>query len=471
MKTIFEKSEPTQFAYSLPVDPFQFTADPRYTRTSSLELPEITELNLIRHFSKLSERNMGIDKNPYPLGSCTMKYNPRINEKAADLPGFVESHPLTPSHLVKGNLKVIRDLIRILCDITGFYDGTLTPNAGAQGEYVGIRMIQAYHSHHKTNRDEMLVPDSAHGTNPASAKMAGFKIVLLKTNEEGDIDLEELKSKVNSKTAGLMLTNPNTVGMFSPSILKIAEIVHQAGGLLYYDGANLNPILYVTKPGLMGFDVMHVNLHKTFSTPHGGGGPGSGPVLCSKKLYKYLPVPFVNEKLEVIENDEESIGRISTYFGNFAVYLRAYLYCLIHGKKGLRRIAEGAVINANYLKARLSHLFTVPFPDPCMHEFVLQADRYLDKGIKASDIVKRLLDFGIHSPTLYFPQIVKECLLIEPTESESLATLDLMIDAFYQIAEECKNDPQKVKESPHYCPVKRLDEVKAAKDLKLTAFL
>lgn len=470
MKTIFEKSEKGQKAFSLPKDPFNFTPDLQYTRKSPINIPEVTELNIMRHFSLLEGRNMGIDKNFYPLGSCTMKYNPRINEKAASLSSFTDTHPLLPENLVQGNLTVIYNLIQFLCEASGFEAGTLLPNAGAQGEFTGIRLIQAYHAKNGHDKDEILVPDNAHGTNPATARMAGYKIIPLKTNEKGDVDLKELIEKVNPRTAGLMLTNPNTLGLFSSSILEVSKIVHSVGGLLYYDGANFNPILFIAEPGAMGFDVMHINLHKTFSTPHGGGGPGSGPVLCTKRLAPFLPIPRVVKeegKFKIIHEDSDSIGQMSTFHGNFAVYLRAYLYCLLHGRYGLRKLSEGALINANYLKKGLEKLYKIPYPQPCMHEFVVRADRFLDKGIKASDIAKRLLDYGIHSPTVYFPQIVKECLLIEPTEAESLSTLDNFLDVMEKITKECESNPELVKTAPHNCPVSRLDEVKANKELIL----
>lgn len=466
MKTIFEKSETGQKAYSLPKFAEKFNPPSSLLRKAPLDLPEVSELNLTRHFSALCERNMAIDKNFYPLGSCTMKFNPRINEKAAALPDFVNTHPLADAELVQGNLTIIRDLIAFLADITGFADGTLLPNAGAQGEYVGIRLIQSYHQAHHPEKDEILVPDSAHGTNPASAKMAGYKTISLKTSPEGDIDLDELRSKVNAKTAGLMLTNPNTLGLFSPNILEIASILHKVDALFYYDGANLNPMLCYVKPGEMGFDVMHINLHKTFSTPHGGGGPGSGPVLCSEKLKPYLPIPWISSDLKIVEEDPLSMGRIASFHGNFAVYLRAYQYCLLHGKKGLRRLGEIAVLNANYLKKHLETLFTVPYKAPCMHEFVVQADRFYP-NIKALDIAKRLLDHNIHSPTVYFPQIVRECLLIEPTEAESLSTLDNFIEVIKKIVHECQFDPEIVKSAPHSLSVTRLDETKANRELRV----
>lgn len=469
-KTIFEKSQKGQKAYSLPKnepDFAQFIPPLHLKRTSSMELPEVSEIDLTRHFNYLAHRNVGIDNIFYPLGSCTMKLNPRINEQCAAMPGFTRTHPLADPELVQGNLKIYYELIEMLCAICGMAKGSLNPNAGAQGEFAGIKMIAAYHkAQGDTQRNEILIPDNAHGTNPATAQMCGFKTVSIKTNAQGDIDLEELKARCSERTAGLMLTNPNTLGVFSPSIIDVCSIVHEAGGLLYYDGANLNAILNVVRPGDMGFDVMHINLHKTFSTPHGGGGPGSGPVLCNDKLAPFLPLSQV-VKLEkgygIRTKCPTSIGHIASFHGNFGIYLRAYLYAKLHGHYGLRRIAENAVLNANYLKKKLGKLFTIPFPQPCMHEFVVQADNYLDKGIKALDIAKRMLDYNVHAPTIYFPLIVKECMLIEPTESESKATLDQFVNILEEIVKEIERDPELLKTAPRSKSVKRLDEVKAAK--------
>lgn len=471
--TIFDQSQKGQHAYSLPEEAPEFLnyfPPAGLLRQDPLFLPEVSEIDLTRHFTNLSRKNMGIDTAFYPLGSCTMKLNPRVNEWCAALPGFARTHPLAPPETVQGNLTIIRELIHLLCHICGMSAGTLAPNAGAQGEFVGLSLIAAYHRHRKDNgRKEILIPDAAHGTNPATAAMAGYKVVPIRTNTQGDLDLEHLSSSVSERTAGLMLTNPNTLGLFSPVITDIAHIVHAAGGLLYYDGANLNPLLNIVRPGDMGFDVMHVNLHKTFSTPHGGGGPGSGPVLCNEKLKPFLPTPRVENKTLIWE-DPLSIGKIASFHGNFGIYLRAYLYAKLHGHFGLRRIAEIAVLNANYLKAKLSELFTAPFPQYCMHEFVLQADNYLQEGVRALDIAKRLLDYGIHAPTIYFPQLIKECLLIEPTEAESKATLDRFISVLHQIVEEVKSDPDLVKSAPHTLPVSRLDEVQAAKHPVLRGF-
>lgn len=470
MKTIFEKTQSKQHAYSLPKDSIafqKFQPWQEYCRKTELPLPEISEIDLTRHFSALAKRNMGIDTHFYPLGSCTMKLNPRINELCAQFLNFTRSHPLAPDATVQGNLQIISELIDLLCDVCGMSGGSLLPNAGAQGELAGIQMIAAYHRYHKDDkRTEILIPDNAHGTNPASAAMAGFTTISIRTNAEGDLDIDHLKNLVSSKTAGLMLTNPNTLGLFSSVILEVADIVHKAGGFLYYDGANLNSILNIVRPGDMGFDVMHLNLHKTFSTPHGGGGPGSGPVLCNEILKPFLPVPRVEKTgsgYRVKWKDEMSIGQIASFHGNFGIYLRAYLYTKLHGHAGLRRIAEMAVLNANYLKSCLKELLTIPYPQFCMHEFVVQADSYLEKGIKALDIAKRLLDYGVHAPTIYFPLIIKECMLIEPTESESKATLDQFVSILCQIIKEIEETPEWVKQSPHLQSVSRLDEVRAAR--------
>lgn len=465
-QTIFEKSQAEQHAYSFPKSSSafeQYTPPEALLRKENLPLPEISEIDLTRHFAELAGRNIGIDNTFYPLGSCTMKLNPRVNELAARLPHFTRTHPFAPPSTVQGNCQLICELIDALCHICGMTAGTLAPNAGAQGEFVGIKMIAAYHKKQgDTKRTEVLIPDNAHGTNPATAAMAGLTTVPIRTNDQGDMDLDHLREMASERTAGLMLTNPNTLGLFSPKITEITKIVHESGGLLYYDGANLNPMLCLARPGDMGFDVMHINLHKTFSTPHGGGGPGSGPVLCNDRLKPFLPTPAViNGRIEW--HREDSIGKIATFHGNFGIYLRAYLYIKLHGMYGLRRIAEIAVLNANYLKAGISKLFTVPYPQPCMHEFVVQADNYLDRGIRALDIAKRLLDYGVHAPTIYFPLIIKECMLIEPTESESKATLDRFLNILTQIVHEIETDPSQVQTAPHTKPVTRLDETRAAK--------
>lgn len=469
-RTAFEIGQPGQHAYSLPKDftEFQKFQPPQdLLRKSPIGLPEISELDLTRHFSELASKNMGIDNAFYPLGSCTMKLNPRVNEWCAALPEFSHTHPLAPEDTVQGNLQVIVELIEILCQVSGMSAGTLLPCAGAQGEYTGIKMIGEYHKRRNdTKRTEMLIPEDAHGTNPATAAMAGFTTVAVRIDPTGELDIEHLKQLLSERTAGLMLTNPNTLGLFSPNIQRITALVHEKGGLLYYDGANLNAIMNIVRPGDMGFDVMHINLHKTFSTPHGGGGPGAGPVLCKDNLKPFLPVPRVekvNDSYHIQWEDKEGIGRICSFHGNFSIYLRAYLYAKLHGNYGLRRIAENAVLNANYLKGLMAKYFTTPFPQFCMHEFVVQADKYLDQGVRALDIAKRLLDYGVYAPTVYFPLIVKECLLIEPTETESMATLDQFAEIVGKIVDEIKENPELVQKAPYKTSVYRLDEVAAAK--------
>ncbi len=469
-QTIFEKSQPGQHAYSLPYDEEEFQSflpSQDLLRKTPLPLPEISEINLTRHFCGLARKNVGIDNQFYPLGSCTMKLNPRVNEWAAGLTGFVRTHPFAPEETVQGNLALMHELVQKLCGLCGMAGGTLAPNAGAQGEFVGLRMIFAYHQQRgDALRTEILIPDNAHGTNPATAALAGFKTITIKSNEAGDISLEDLKTHLSERTAGLMLTNPNTLGLFSTRILEIAQLVHESGGLLYYDGANLNPLLNVARAGEMGFDVMHINMHKTFSTPHGGGGPGSGPVLCNESLKPYLPVPrieFDGSKYSIIWEAAESIGQVSSFYGNFGICLRAYLYILLHGQYGLRKVAEMSVLNANYLKKKISQFLTVPFSQPCMHEFVVQADKFLSKGIRALDIAKRILDYGNYAPTIYFPLIIKECMLIEPTECESKDTLDNFVEILTKIIEEIEANPELVKTAPHLQSVGRLDETSAAK--------
>jgi glycine dehydrogenase subunit 2 len=469
-KTIFEKSQVKQHAFSLPKssEAFEHYQPPsELIRQEPIALPEISEIDLTRHFAEMASRNVGIDNLFYPLGSCTMKLNPRVNELCAALPGFTRTHPLAPDESVQGNLKIIQELLEMLCRVCGMTAGTLVPCAGAHGEFTGIRMIAAYHAQRGDRlRREILIPDNAHGTNPATAGMGGYKTVSIRTNSQGDIDLNHLKDSISERTAALMLTNPNTLGIFSPKIVEVAKIVHEQGALLYYDGANLNALLNIVRPGDMGFDVMHINLHKTFSTPHGGGGPGSGPVLCNDKLKEFLPLPKIekeNDYYKVIWNDSRSIGYLSSFHGNFAIYLRAYLYAKLHGNYGLRRIAEQAVLNANYLKKRLEKHFTIPFSQPCMHEFVIQADNYQALGIRALDIAKRMLDYGIYAPTIYFPLIIKECMLIEPTESESKNTLDHFVEIMEKIVEEIEKAPELLKTAPHTKPVSRLDEIRAVK--------
>lgn len=473
--TIFEKSQEGQKAYSLPYESKEFSAfhpPEELKRNEELPLPHVAEIDIIRHYSTLSRNNLGIDTTFYPLGSCTMKLNPKANDEAASNPGFVKAHPLSDDIHVQGCLRIIYELIEELSTITGMHGGSLAPAAGAQGEFAGLKIIEAYHRSRGEKRLEVLIPDSAHGTNPASAALVGLKTIPIRSGADGDLDMEMLKEKLSQNTAALMLTNPSTLGLFSKNILQISSLVHEKGGLLYYDGANLNAILNVARPGDMGFDVMHLNLHKTFSTPHGGGGPGSGPVLVKDFLKCFLPLPRVIKGVDGFKRDYnpgKSIGSLACFQGNFGVYLRAYLYAKLLGMKGLRRVAENAVLNANYLKTLLAKEVKVPFKGPCMHEFVIQCDSFLDEGVRALDIAKRLLDYGFYSPTVYFPLIVKECMLVEPTETESKRTLDAFVDAFIRIIDEIKEDPDLVKSAPHKMSVKRLDEVQAARQPVLTA--
>jgi len=443
------------------------------------KLPSCSELQVVRHYTRLSQNNFAIDSNFYPLGSCTMKYNPRDVHKAASLSGFLNRHPLTPAASSQGYLQTIYELQTYLAEITGMAGVSLTPMAGSQGEFAGVAMIKAYHqSRGDSARNEMLIPDAAHGTNPASAVMCGYKVVEIATGKDGDIDLEELRRHTGPKTAGIMLTNPSTLGLFMRQIKEVAEIVHQAGGLLYYDGANLNAILGRVRPGDMGFDVMHLNLHKTFATPHGGGGPGSGPVAFNKRLLPYLPLPVVIKKNEQYEwatraDYPQSIGRLSCFMGNAGILLRAYFYIQVLGKEGLLRVSEYATLNANYLLTKLTEMGYKPaYPGRrASHEFIISLSQEKKAyGINAMDLAKRLLDYGFHAPTTYFPLLVPECLLIEPTETECKEELDGFLNAMKTIREEAQNNPELLHDAPHNLPVSRLDDVKAARELDLNYF-
>lgn len=469
---IFEMSKPGRVAYSLPEADVPSEAvssrlPAQMVREKPAELPEVSELDLIRHYTELSRRNHGIDNGFYPLGSCTMKYNPKINEDVARYPGFAHIHPYQPVETVQGALQLMVELQLDLAEITGMDRVTLQPAAGAQGEWTGLMMIRAYHhsrgDHHRT---KVIVPDSAHGTNPASATVAGFEAVTVQSNDEGLVSVADLKEVVGDDTAALMLTNPNTLGLFEKEICEIADIVHQAGGLLYYDGANANAILGHSRPGDMGFDVVHLNLHKTFTTPHGGGGPGSGPVGVKEILAPFLPTPLIvktDDGYGFDYNIPHSIGRVKAFHGNFGMLVRAYTYIRTMGPDGLRRVSEDAVLNANYLMKRLEDHFDVPYPERCKHEFVLSGNRQKKLGVRTLDMAKRLLDFGIHPPTVYFPLIVEECMMIEPTETESKETLDHFVDVMIQIAKEAEENPEVIQEAPHHTLVKRLDEVTAAR--------
>lgn len=443
----------------------------RFLRDEAPDLPEVSEVDAVRHFTRLSQMNYGVDSGFYPLGSCTMKYNPKIDEDAARMNGFSKVHPYQQEETVQGCLELLYKTGNMLAEITGMERVSLQPAAGAHGEMTGLMIIKAYHENRGDfKRHKMIVPDSAHGTNPASASMAGFDVVEVKSDERGGVDIKALKDLMNDEVAGLMLTNPNTLGLFDENIEAIANIVHSAGGLLYYDGANANAIVGISRPGDMGFDVVHLNLHKTFSTPHGGGGPGSGPVGVKKDLVPFLPKPTVEYNGEAYYLDYNrplSIGKVKSFYGNFGVAVKAYAYICSQGSDGLKRVAESAVLNANYIMHKLKEYYNLPFERTCMHEVVFSGQRQKDMGVSTLDIAKRLLDFGYHPPTIYFPLIVKEAFMIEPTETESKETLDEFIDAMIQIAEEVRNEPEKVKEAPHNTIISRLDEAKAAREPKL----
>ncbi|MGJ7921341.1 aminomethyl-transferring glycine dehydrogenase subunit GcvPB [Neobacillus sp. LXY-4] len=469
---IFESSTPGRIGYSLPEMDVPVTdiaelipAD--YLRVEEPGLPEVSELDIMRHYTALSKRNHGLDSGFYPLGSCTMKYNPKINEVVARFNGFAHLHPLQDESSVQGALELMYDLQQHLKEITGMDEVTLQPAAGAHGEWTGLMLIRAFHESNGDNkRTKVIVPDSAHGTNPASATVAGFETITVKSNEDGLVDLDDLRSVVGEDTAALMLTNPNTLGLFEENILEMAAIIHEAGGKLYYDGANLNAVLSKARPGDMGFDVVHLNLHKTFTGPHGGGGPGSGPVGVKAELIPFLPKPIIDKKGEeyVLDYDRpQSIGRVKPYYGNFGINVRAYTYIRSMGPDGLQAVTENAVLNANYMMRRLAPYYDLPFDKHCKHEFVLSGRRQKKLGVRTLDIAKRLLDFGYHPPTIYFPLNVEECIMIEPTETESKETLDAFIDVMIQIAKEAEDHPEMVQEAPHTTVVGRLDEALAAR--------
>ncbi|MBL6690667.1 MAG: aminomethyl-transferring glycine dehydrogenase subunit GcvPB [Pseudomonadales bacterium] len=447
-----------------------------HLRNEPAGLPEVSELQVVRHFTNLSKKNFSIDGQFYPLGSCTMKYNPRGAHKAASIPGFLARHPLAPESNSQGYLACLFELQEYLKDVTGMKAVSLTPMAGAQGEFAGVAMIRAYHDKRgDMARSEILVPNAAHGTNPATAVMCGYKVREIEVTPDGDVDLEALKAAVGPQTAGLMMTNPSTVGVFERKIKEIAEVVHEAGGLLYYDGANLNAILGKVKPGDMGFDVLHMNLHKTFATPHGGGGPGAGPVGVGERLVPFLPTPVVGEAAGnyrwLTETDiPDTIGSLSAFMGNAGILLRAYAYARLLGREGMHRVGEYATLNANYMARELEKAgFTLAYPQRrATHEFIVTLSKEAKEyGVTAMDFAKRLLDYGYHAPTTYFPLLVPECLLIEPTETESPEEIDGFVAAMAAILEEAKTDPDLVRTAPHTMPVKRLDDVKAARELDL----
>lgn len=469
---IFELSKEGRIGYSLPdldvpeADIHALVPD-GYLREEEAELPEVSELDIIRHYVALSRRNHGVDSGFYPLGSCTMKYNPKMNENVARFDGFAYIHPLQDESTVQGALELMYNLQQQLIEITGMDEVTLQPAAGAHGEWTGLMLIRAFHeANGDLKRTKVIVPDTAHGTNPASAKIAGFDIVTVKSNENGLVDLDDLRKVAGEDTAALMLTNPNTLGLFEENILEMAEVIHGVGGKLYYDGANLNAVLSKARPGDMGFDVVHLNLHKTFSGPHGGGGPGSGPVGVKSELIPFLPKPVITKKGNKIVFDydrPQSIGRVKPFYGNFGIIVRAYTFIRSLGPEGLKAVSENAVLNANYMMRRLAPYFDLPYDRHCKHEFVLSGKKQKKLGVRTLDIAKRLLDFGYHPPTIYFPLIVDECMMIEPTESESKETLDAFIDAMIQIAKEAEENPEIVQEAPHTTVVGRLDETTAAR--------
>ncbi len=465
---IFDYSKEGRKAYSLP-HPIEDTKIkiPEKLKRKTLDLPEVSEIDIARHFIKLSQKNYGVDSGFYPLGSCTMKYNPKINEEIASWEKVTDIHPYQDESTVQGALEIMYKLGKALCEIAGVDNITLQPAAGAHGEYTGIKIIEKYLKTKGFDKNEIIVPDSAHGTNPASSAMADFRVVEIPSNEKGCVDLDALHEAVNEKTAGLMLTNPNTLGIFEENIKEISEIIHDAKGLLYYDGANLNALMGFVKPGNMGFDLVHFNLHKTFSTPHGGGGPGSGPVGVKEFLKEYLPHPIVeyDGKKYYLKHDlKNSIGKIKGFYGNFGVIVKAYAYILTMGNS-LKKVSEIAVLNANYIAQKLKDLYELPYSELRKHEIVLSCEKIKkDTGVTALDISKRILDYGMHAPTIYFPLIVKEALMIEPTETESKEELDKFIDIMRKIHRECYEDPEIVKSAPHNTEIKRLDTVKATKE-------
>jgi glycine dehydrogenase subunit 2 len=481
MKLIFEKSVNGRRAYLPPKADIDIKAlvDKKYARRSVCQFPEVSELEAVRHFTLLSQRNFSIDTNFYPLGSCTMKYNPKFCEAVAAVPGFAHLHPLLPQlkrgeKLTQGALEVLFDMERLLCEMTGMKAFTMQPLAGAHGELTGVMMMAAYHRKKGNKKKTIIVPDSAHGTNPATAAIAGYEAVSVASDKNGVMDMAQLKDKINDEVAGLMLTCPNTHGIFNADVDRIAKMVHDVDGIMYYDGANLNAILGRTRPGDIGFDVMHINTHKTFTTPHGGGGPGAGPVGVTEKLEPFLPISRVcrrDDGTYYLNYDyPDSIGYIASFYGNFALLLRAYAYILVLGKEGLKAVSDHAVLNANYVKDSLKKNYHLPYDRMCMHECVFSAERQAQRGVHAVDIAKFLIDHGVHPPTIYFPLTVKEALMIEPTETESRTTIDEFITLMIKADELSRTDPKSFKDLPKTTPVSRPDEVKAARDINTNYF-
>ena len=468
---IFELSHEGRKGYSLPENTFGNYELPLCARRKTdAELPQCDELTVVRHYTNHSENNFGVNNGFYPLGSCTMKYNPIVNEETAAMPGFAALHPLQPAETCQGALEAYYNMQKALSDITGLSEFTLNPFAGAHGELTGLMIIRAYHQHNEDhNRTKVLVPDSAHGTNPASAAVCGLEVVEVKSTPDGLVDVNDLKTHLDDTIAAMMMTNPNTLGLFESDIPEIARLVHECGALMYYDGANLNPMLGACRPGDMGFDVMHINLHKTFSTPHGGGGPGSGPVGVGKGLEQFLPRPRVVKDGSEYKMDTEYAGiSVGEFLGNFATMLRAYTYILSLGKENLPMVGPLATLNANYIKESLKDAYELPITGVCKHEFVFNGLKDKSTGVTTMDVAKRLLDYGYHAPTIYFPLLFHEAMMIEPTENESLDTLDCFIDVMHRIAREAAETPDIVKTAPHNTPIGRVDDVLAAKHPILT---
>jgi len=465
--TIFSKPEKgTDGCFTPCVSSELISSIPSKFLRSELDLPTIAEPEVVRHFTRLSRLNFSVDTHFYPLGSCTMKYNPKINEDTANFLGFSSIHPYQNEASVQGALGLMFSLEKLLCEITGMSRFSFQGAAGAHGEFIGMLIVGAYHKARGNKRTKVIVPDSAHGTNPATAAMCGYDVSVVKSTEDGLVDLEELKKIVDNETAALMLTNPNTLGLFEEQILEISKILHEKGALLYYDGANFNPLLGITNPALMGFDIVHLNLHKTFSTPHGSGGPGSGVVGVKEELVDFLPAPLINKKDDkfCLEFDiKNSVGRVKAFYGNFLVLVKAYTYILRLGKEGLKRVAQNSVLNANYIKEKLKDKYNLASQKTCMHEVVFSCTKQKERGASALDIAKRLIDFDIHPPTMYFPLIAKEALMVEPTETESKETLDNFIEIMRMIDKEIDEDLSRLKESPQNAPVRRLDETQAAR--------
>ncbi|MBC8311112.1 MAG: aminomethyl-transferring glycine dehydrogenase subunit GcvPB [Candidatus Marinimicrobia bacterium] len=472
---IFDKSVKGRMGVKLPASEvpsleLNKNISPSLLREIPAELPEITEPEVVRHFVNLSTKNHHVDKDFYPLGSCTMKYNPKINDVIASMPGFAGLHPDQPEESAQGALQLMFELEQMMKKVTGMSRVTLQPSAGSQGEFVGILMMKKYHEKNGEDRKYIIIPETAHGTNPASVILGGFKTRQVKSDGRGRVDIEDLKSKVDSEVAGMMLTQPNTLGLFEDNIEEISSVIHGVGGLMYMDGANLNALVGLARSADMGFDITHINLHKTFSTPHGGGGPGAGPIGVVEKLVPFLPVPMidkVDDKYTLDFGNDDSIGRIHTFFGNFGILVRAYVYIRTLGDDGLKDMTKMAILNANYLKARLEDKYDVPFSEGTLHEFVASGIKQKERGIKVLDIAKSLLDYGYHAPTIYFPINIPEAMMMEPTESETKTTLDSFVDALLEIDEKINTDPDSLKEAPITTPVRRLDETKANREPNL----